>query len=284
MGLFKQLSKSSLPMYHVPHEQGSPILEISGLTVRYDGHTALEELNVSLDAGERVAVVGPNGAGKSTLFKVIAGVLSPTQGEVQVYGHEPGGHICIAYVPQRSQVDWRFPVTVADVVMMGRISKLGLMRWPKARDWELVRSALEVVGLASLEQRQISELSGGQQQRMFIARALAQEAELMLMDEPFTGLDFPSQEDILHIIDLLHERGVTILASTHDLNLAGDHFDRVLLLNRRLVGFGDPKQVFLPELLLQAYGGHLRLVHAEDEVFALSDTCCEEEGSHDHTG
>ena len=284
MGIFKQLSKSSLPMYHAPHQPGTPILEVSGLTVHYDGHTALEDLSLSLEAGERVAVVGPNGAGKSTLFKVIAGVLVPTRGKVQVYGYQPGEHICIAYVPQRSQVDWRFPVSVADVVMMGRISRLGIMRWPKARDWEFVHAALEVVGLAELERRQISELSGGQQQRMFIARALAQEAELMLMDEPFTGLDVPSQEDILQIIELLHGRGVTILASTHDLNLAGDHFDRVLLLNRRVIGFGDPRQVFVPERLLQAYGGHLRLVQSEEEVFAVSDTCCEEEGSHDGAG
>jgi manganese/iron transport system ATP-binding protein len=118
---------------------------------------------------------------------------------------------------------------------------------------------------------------------MFIARALAQEAELMLMDEPFTGLDFKSQQDILQIMDLLRQQGVTILASTHDLNLAGDHFDRVLLLNRRLVGFGSPQEVFTTERLVAAYGGHLRLVESDRDTFALSDTCCDEEGAHEHT-
>jgi manganese/iron transport system ATP-binding protein len=187
----------------VAHQVGAPILEVSDVTVRYDGRLALEEVSFQLTPGERMAVVGPNGAGKSTLFKVIAGVLQPTTGKVSVYGHGPGGHICIAYVPQRSQVDWSFPVNVADVVMMGRIGKLGPLRWPKARDWAYVRQCLEVVGVADLADRQISELSGGQQQRMFIARALAQEAELMLMDEPLTGLDLTSQEDTFHILDEL---------------------------------------------------------------------------------
>ncbi len=282
MAFLKQLYKNALPITHVEHRQGSRLLEIDALTVRYNGVAALEEVSFLLESGQRLAVVGPNGAGKSTLFKVIAGVLSPTRGEVRVYGYEPGGHICIAYLPQRNAVDWNFPVSVADVVMMGRIGKLGLLRWPKRGDWEFVYQSLEAVDLAHLAQRQISELSGGQQQRMFIARALAQEAELMLMDEPFTGLDARSQEDILRILDVLGKRGVTILASTHDLNLAGDHFDRVLLLNRRVIGFGEPRQVFTTERLIQAYGGHLRLVQSESDVFALSDTCCDEEGIHEH--
>jgi manganese/iron transport system ATP-binding protein len=282
MAFLKQFYKNALPLTHVQHQDGTRLLEVSELAVRYDGMTALENVSFSLDAGQRLAVVGPNGAGKSTLFKVIAGVLSPSRGEVRIYGYQPGGHICIAYLTQRSLVDWNFPVSVADVVMMGRIGKLGLFRWPKKADWEFVRHALESVGLADLAGRQINELSGGQQQRMFIARALAQEAELMLMDEPFTGLDVKSQQDILQIIDMLRLRGVTILASTHDLNLAGDHFDRVLLLNHRLVGFGDPQQVFTTERLIQAYGGHLRLVESDSNMFTLSDTCCDEEGIHEH--
>jgi manganese/iron transport system ATP-binding protein len=137
-----------------------------------------------------------------------------------------------------------------------------------------------VVNLTGLAGRQISELSGGQQQRMFIARALAQEAELMLMDEPFTGLDLGSQEDILHILDGLKQRGVTIMASTHDLNLAGEHFDRVALLNRRMLGIGLPEQVFTTERLMQAYGGHLRLIQNDAATLALGDTCCDEEEAH----
>jgi manganese/iron transport system ATP-binding protein len=259
---------------YATHQVGSPTLEVSGVTVRYNGTVALDDVSFQLSQGERIAVVGPNGAGKSTLFKVIAGVLHPTRGEVKVYGYGPGGHICIAYVPQRSQVDWTFPVNVADVVMMGRIGKLGLLRWPKPRDWDYVRQCLEVVGMEDLADRQIGELSGGQQQRVFIARALAQEAELMLMDEPLTGLDVTSQEDIFHIFEELRQRHVTVMVATHDLNLAAERFDRLMLLNHRLLGIGQPDKVFTPERLTQAYGGQMRLVQTSDGLMALSDTCC----------
>lgn len=261
----------------VRHDTAASILEVSGVTVRYDGQFALRDVSFSLAIGERVAVVGPNGAGKSTLFKVIVGILQPNQGKVQVFGHGPDGHICIAYVPQRSQVDWTFPVSVADVVMMGRIGKLGPLRWPKAKDWTLVRQCLDLVGLLDLADRQINQLSGGQQQRMFIARALAQEAELMLMDEPLTGLDVTSQEDAFQILDELRRRQVTVLIATHDLNQAADQFDRVLLLNRHLVGLGTADEVFTPERLLEAYGGHLRFVETNEGLIALGDTCCEDD-------
>ena len=261
---------------HAAHQAGAPTLELLGVSVRYDGGMALDNVSFRLVPGERVAVVGPNGAGKSTLFKVIAGVLPPTRGEVKVYGQGPGGHICIAYVPQRSQVDWSFPVNVADVVMMGRIGKLGPLRWPRLGDWEYVRQCLKVVGMGHLAKRQIGELSGGQQQRVFIARALAQEAELMLMDEPLTGLDVTSQEDIFRILEELGQRGVTVMVATHDLNLAAERFDRLMLLNRRLLGIGQPEEVFTPQRLMEAYGGHMRLIHTDDGMLALSDTCCGE--------
>ncbi|MFQ6102552.1 MAG: metal ABC transporter ATP-binding protein [Anaerolineae bacterium] len=257
------------------HKTEAPILEASGVTVRYDGTMALDNVSFQLTYGERMAVVGPNGSGKSTLFKVIAGVLRPTAGEVKVGGYRPGGHICIAYVPQRSQVDWTFPVNVADVVMMGRVGKLGLFRHPGAKDWEYVRQCLGVVGMADLADRQIGELSGGQQQRMFIARALAQETQLMLMDEPLTGLDVTSQEDIFRILEELHQRHVTVMVSTHDLNVAAERFDRVMLLNGRLLGMGQPDEVFTQERLQAAYGSHLRLVEISDGLMVLSDTCCE---------
>lgn len=260
---------------HASHQMDSSALEVSGVTVNYSGTLALEDVSFQLGRGERVAVVGPNGAGKSTLFKVIAGVLHPTQGGIKVYGHRPGGHICIAYLPQRSQVDWNFPVNVADVVMMGRVGKLGLLRWPKTHDWDYVRQCLEVVGMAGLADRQIGELSGGQQQRVFIARALAQEAELMLMDEPLTGLDLTSQEDIFRILEELRRREVTLMVATHDLNLAAERFDRLMLLNHRLLGLGQPDEIFTSERLIQAYGGHVRLIQTKNGLMALSDTCCE---------
>ena len=257
-----------------PHDAEAPILEASQVTVRYNGRPALEGVSFRLVGGERVAVVGPNGAGKSTLFKVIAGVLHPTAGEVKVAGHRPGRHICIAYVPQRTQVDWSFPVTVADVVMMGRTGRVGLLRRPGRKDWEDIRQCLEVVGLTDLANRQIGELSGGQQQRMFIARALAQEAELMLMDEPLMGLDVPARGDVFRTMDELRQRHVTVMVATHDLNLAAERFDRVMLLNGRLLGIGRPGDVFTPERLQMAYGGHLRLVHTDGGLMVLSDTCC----------
>ena len=248
---------------HISHLEDKPILDIRGLSVRYNGRAALDGVTFHLHPGERVAVVGPNGAGKSTLFKVIAGVLAPAAGEVTVYGSKPGKHVCIAYIPQRSQVDWNFPVTVADVVMMGRSAKLGPVGWPKKHDWDDVAVALETVALSELADRRISELSGGQQQRMFIARALAQEAELMLLDEPLTGLDTPSQEAILSLLQRLPEQGVTVMVATHDLEQAANHFDRIMLLNQRMVALGTPTSVLSRENLMRAYGGRMQSVAGE---------------------
>jgi manganese/iron transport system ATP-binding protein len=270
----KGFAEMPLIVRHALHDAEAPILEASHVTVRYDGRAALQDVSFRLSSGEQVAVVGPNGAGKSTLFKVIAGVLQPLEGEVRVAGHCPGSHICIAYVPQRSEVDWTFPVTVADVVMMGRAGRMGLLRRPGREDRERVCQCLEAVGMSGLADRQIGELSGGQQQRMFIARALAQEAELMLMDEPLTGLDVPAQEDVFRVMSTLRQRQVTVMVATHDLNLAAERFDRVMLLNRRLLGIGQPGDVFTTEHLQAAYGGHLRMVQTEEGLMVLSDTCC----------
>jgi ABC-type Mn2+/Zn2+ transport system ATPase subunit len=279
MALIEELQKTSqhLSKHRQPHQGGVPILRAEGLCLNYESGPALKNVTFELQTAERLAVVGPNGAGKSTLLKIIAGVLSPSEGRVRIFGHEPGGHICIAYVPQRNQVDWSFPVTVADVVMMGRVGQLGLFRNPKSRDWALVNEALEVVRMTHLAKRQISQLSGGQQQRMFIARALAQEAELMLMDEPFTGLDISSQEEVFGILDRLQQENVTVLVSLHDLKIAAQKFDRVMLLNHEMLAIGTPKDVLTPENLVPAYGGHLHLVPTEEGTLALGDTCCGDE-------
>lgn len=259
------------------HREDSPILKTTGLSVNFNGDLALIDVDFELNRGEQVAVVGPNGAGKSTLFKIVAGVLKPTAGKVQIAGHEPGGHICIAYIPQRSQVDWNFPVSVSDVVMMGRIGKMGLFRHPTRNDWQFVKDSLEIVGLSGLAARQIGELSGGQQQRMFIARALAQEAELMLMDEPLAGLDAPSLEDIFQILISLQRQQVTVMVAMHDLKLAAENFKKVMLLNRRVIKIGPPEQVFDAPTLMQAYGDHVHLVPGEDAVLAVDDACCGDE-------
>jgi manganese/iron transport system ATP-binding protein len=264
---------------HTHHEPNQPILDVQHITVRYNGRIALENMTFHLHQGERVAVVGPNGAGKSTLFKVVAGVLPPSSGDVKIYGSRPHGHVCIGYIPQRSQVDWNFPVTVADVVMMGRSAKLGPLNWPHKKDWEQVNHALETVDILDLATRQIGQLSGGQQQRMFIARALAQEAELMLMDEPLTGLDTPSQEGILDLLDRLKKEKVTVMVATHDLDQAATHFDRIMLLNHRIVAFGIPDVVLHTDNLLKAYGGKLKPVDGQN-ILSMDDCC--DDGEHDH--
>ena len=282
MKSIRQPEKSNyLTGHYSHHEMNSPVLRVSDLGYRYNGDWVLKEIAFELRAGERIAVVGPNGAGKSTLFKLVAGVISPMAGQIDVFGHEPGGHICIAYVPQRSQVDWNFPVSVAEVVMMGRVSKMGLFQWPSNQDWKAVKESLEAVKMQHLAKRQISELSGGQQQRVFLARALAQEAELVLMDEPFTGLDVNTQEDLFAMLESLSERKVTVMIAMHDLKLAAERFDRVMLLNHSLVGIGKPEAVFEPQKLAAAYGDHLRFVQTEEGVVALEDTCCED-GGHQH--
>lgn len=277
----------------VAHEDTAPLLAVENLSVTYrsangpfnfsdhlpdrqgaahDGY-ALRDISFTVDTGMRVAVVGPNGAGKSTLFKVIAGTMKPRSGTINISGHGPDEHICIAYVPQRSHVDWGFPATVEDVVMMGRVGQIGLFRRPGSDDRATVRHSLERVQAEHLAQKQIGELSGGQQQRIFIARALAQKAELLLLDEPFTGLDPPSHDALFNILDSLHEDGVTILVATHDLNLAGEHFDLVMLLNKQLIALGPPADVLTAQNLITAYGGHMHVV-ADEGSLVLADTCC----------
>ena len=257
IGFFR---KQTFSRRYAPHQPDVPLLAMEDVVVRYETGTVLDQVTFALSRGEGIAVVGPNGAGKTTLFKVIAGILDPVQGIVRVSGHEPGGHTCIAYVPQRSTVDWTFPATVADVVMMGRINKIGPVLWPQQEDWQVVRRSLEIVGLADFSDRQLSELSGGQQQRMFIARALAQEAELMLLDEPLAGLDVPAQETILDILDELLSRQVTMMISMHDLNLAAERFQKMMLLNKKIIAVGSPGEVLRADVLREAYDSRVHVL------------------------
>lgn len=264
------------------HLHNEPPIRVENVGLRLNGNTALEDVNFTLPAGHLVAVVGPNGAGKTTLFRVISGVLRPDTGSVHVYGHTPEDHVCIAYVPQRSRVDMSFPVTVTEVVMMGRIRKIGFFRWPRKQDWAFVHHALDRVGMAEFRDRQIGALSGGQQQRVFLAQALAQEAEVILLDESLSGLDMPSQEAIFATLDELKGEGVAVMIATHDLNLAADRFDLVMLLNRRLIAYGQPDEVLTSSRLLEAYGGKVHVLPGEEDAIVLADTCCEGDEEHTH--
>ena len=261
----------SRPVYHDP---AAPALELEAVSVRYDGTPALDNVSLQVRRGDQVAVVGPNGAGKSTLFNVITGILRPQQGVVRIAGSGPSRHICVGYVPQRNRIDWRFPVNVADVVMMGRVGKVGMLHRPGRADRRHVQDALAQVDMLSFAHRQIGELSGGQQQRVFLARALAQEAELLLLDEPLAGLDIPSQEAILRILGQMRSAGLTLLVATHDLNQAAEQFDQMILLNRRVIAYGPPSQVLTTENLAQAYGGQLHVVHTDGGDVVVTDSCC----------
>ncbi len=270
------MSLAVQPQPSADTQSTTPAVEVVHVSVHYGTRVALEDVSFTIAPAARVAIVGPNGAGKSTLLKVIAGLIIPAEGEVRLFGKPPHATRDIAYVPQHKDVDWRFPLTVYDVVMMGRTAHIGLLRRPRREDHEAVRLALAEVDLLHLADRQIGQLSGGQQQRMFIARALAQEARIVLMDEPLNGLDVPSQRTVFRIWDMLRERGVTLLVATHDLDQANTMFDMVMVLNRRLLAYGVPSLVLTPGTLSAAYGPHLHLVPADDErVMVVSDTCCE---------
>ncbi len=233
-------------------------LDVQNISIGYGEKIILRDLSFQIPHGARVAVVGPNGAGKSTLFKALVGLLPLQSGAIFVHGEALHTHKdCIAYVPQREEVDWRFPVTVRDAVMMARFSHTGWFKRPSALDHEIAQSALTRMGIADLADHSIGQLSGGQQQRVFLARAVAQEPHILLMDEPFTGVDATTQEATLRLLDCLRETQTTVVVSTHDLGLASSRFDLVLLLKRRLIAFGAPQTVFVKENLIQAFGASL---------------------------
>jgi ABC-type Mn2+/Zn2+ transport system ATPase subunit len=246
-------------------------LEMEDVRVGYNGQLALEDLTFQVQHGARLAVVGPNGAGKTTLFKALVGLIQLQGGRIRIHGQPLGHHQdCVAYVPQREEVDWRFPVTVSDVVMMGRYGQRGWLRRPDQADHAVVAHSLEQLGIADLAKRPIGELSSGQQQRVFLARALAQEPHILLMDEPFTGVDFTTQEATLTLLEYLQTQQVTAMVSTHDLTLASERFEQVLLLNRRLVASGTPQEVFTQANLSRAFGSQVLFI----DGVAVVDQCC----------
>jgi manganese/zinc/iron transport system ATP- binding protein len=234
------------------------VVDVEGLEAGYTRRVVLEDVTFTIGAGELVAIVGPNGSGKSTLLKVLAGLLRPVAGRVSILGRPPGAQpLRVAYLPQAEAVDWSFPVSVKDVVLMGRYRHVGWLRPPTAADDEVAEHALELVGIADLARRQIGQLSGGQQRRAFFARALAQRADLYLLDEPVTGVDPTTEDDLMAVLADECARGKTVLASTHDLAGVAEHFSRLISLNRTVVADGPATLVRDAGVLRATYGGHL---------------------------
>jgi manganese/zinc/iron transport system ATP- binding protein len=240
-------------------------LRVEGVTVAYDARPVLRSVSFQVLQGEMVGIIGPNGAGKSTLLKCLLGLIRPDYGSVDVFGESAvQGRRHVAYVPQTEAVDWDFPVTVRDVVLMGR-ARAGLLGWPGRADRDKARAALEQVGMARFEHRHIRQLSGGQQRRVFLARALCQEAELLLLDEPFAGVDAASERAIFTLIDDIRDMGKTVVVVNHDLSIL-DRFDKVLMLNQRVTAFGPPSAVVNDQNLSATYGGRLSLLDEADET------------------
>lgn len=246
----------------------SSILEIHHLTVNYDKTPVLWDISLSVPPGVLVGIVGPNGAGKSTLIKAALGLIKPISGKVEFFGKSlKSVRQQVAYVPQRESVDWDFPVTVRDLVVMGRYGRLGLFHRPREADWAAADHYLGLVGMSNYADRQISQLSGGQQQRVFLARALLQEADVYFMDEPFTGIDLGTETIIVQLLQQLRAKGKTVFVVHHDLNTVESYFDWVILLNMRLIAYGPTREFFTPHYLNATYGKSYALF---DEALKLS--------------
>lgn len=245
-----------------------PALSVSQLTVNYDKTPVLWDITFKVPQGVLVGIIGPNGAGKSTLLKSLLGLVDPLSGKVEFRGLSlKKVQQKLAYIPQKETVDWDFPLTVEDLVLMGRYGKMGLFRRPRPADKQACLLALEKVGMLEFKDRQISHLSGGQKQRIFLARALAQDAEIYFLDEPFAGIDLASETLILRLLKDLAKRGKTVFVVHHDLPDIEAHFDWVVMLNMRLTAAGPVKEVYNPETLAATYG---KSFHLLDDVMKLS--------------
>jgi manganese/zinc/iron transport system ATP- binding protein len=242
-------------------------IEVHDLCVTYDQKPVLWDIDLTVSSGSLTAIVGPNGAGKSTLLKAAMGLLQPTSGYVSIFDSTSKRAVrSIGYVPQRESVDWDFPISVEEVVLMGRYGRLGLFRRPSKYDRKIVAECLDKVQMTEYAKRQISQLSGGQQQRIFIARALAQQPDIYLMDEPFAGIDATTENTIVEILKGLQKDGKTIVAVHHDLQTIPSYFDSVILLNLRLIACGKVQDVFTAENLQKTFGGRLTILDQVTEA------------------
>lgn len=250
---------------------GAARLEIENACVYYGNNPALKNITFSVEEGQNIALIGPNGAGKSTLFKAMVGLLPLDSGRIFIHGLPVGHHKdCVAYVPQKEEIDWLFPITVFEVVMMGRFSKISKFKKPLKKDLDIIYESLNQMGINELAFSKISELSGGQQQKVFIARAIAQEPHILLMDEPFTGVDMSTKETILTFLDNSQKSKTTVIIATHDLNMAAKNFENILLLNKELIAFGSSSEVFTQKNLTAAFGSQVLFLNG----MAFIDECC----------
>ncbi len=245
----------------MPLKEETCALHVQHVTVNYDKRPALWDISAAVPNGLLIGILGPNGAGKSTFIKAALGLIPTLSGQIDFFG-QPLKKVKqrIAYVPQRESVDWDFPITVLDLVIMGRYGKLGLFRWPGKKERELAFTYLQMVGMEGFADRQISQLSGGQQQRVFLARALIQEPDIFFMDEPFTGVDAATEAVLVQILKDLKEKGKTAFIVHHDLNNVAQYFDWAMLLNMRLVACGPVEEVFTAENIQRAYGNSSTLL------------------------
>lgn len=251
------------------------VMVVRDLAAGYNGQQGIQAVSFEVSAGERIGIVGPNGAGKSTLFKALVGLL-PHQGEISIQGAPCyQSHTMLGYVPQYEGIDWQFPATVWDVVMMGRARQIGYVALPRKRDREAVRQALERVNMFDLRKRQIGQLSGGQRRRVFVARALAQQANVLLLDEPFSGVDATAEKDLFGVLDILRQDGIAVLLATHNLAQAATEYDKLMLLHAgRMIAYGSPAEVYTPENLAATFGGRIRLWQEGDRYVLVADDPC----------
>ncbi|WP_054949311.1 metal ABC transporter ATP-binding protein [Numidum massiliense] len=232
----------------------TPAMSVHNLYVSYYGNEVIHDVSFSVQPHNLVGIIGPNGAGKSTMLKAVLGLVPKDRGEIEIFGQAVRDvRNKVAYVPQRSDIDWDFPITVLETVLLGTYPSLGVFRRPRKKEKKWARQCLETVGMQDFANRQIGELSGGQQQRVFIARALAQNADLFFLDEPFVGIDVTSEEMIVSILKELRDAGKTVLVVHHDLSKVNNYFNELIVINKELVGCGPVEQVFQPEVMLKAF-------------------------------
>lgn len=244
-------------------------VEVENLSFSYNGEKALEDVSFTLEKGMFMAVMGPNGCGKSTLTKILVGILKGSTGNIRVFGKDPRENPTevqrmVGYMPQREHISHNMPMTVRDVVLMGRLARKGLVTTVSRKDIKAAKRALEIVGISNLWKKRFTELSGGQQQKAMLARALAVESDMLILDEPFAAMDTRSQQEILEVISSMRDEGKTIIMVLHDVNLALHHLDRVLLLNKKAIAFGEPKLALNRENLVEAYGAVIRIIVCEE--------------------